>query len=179
MPTAIHLATASDADIVAALLRATDLHYWGSAPPTSAYQAVASSILDPAGDCELALATVDGQAVGFATFAVLYPAPALGGLLFMKDLFILAAFRGHGIGHELMRFLASIARTRGCSRFDWTTETDNPDAMAFYKRLGARLIQEKVYYRLEGEALQQLGLDGSGSKRSGTATPRPTPLAYS
>ncbi|HYY81122.1 MAG TPA: GNAT family N-acetyltransferase [Actinomycetes bacterium] len=157
MPTAIRLATAADGAAVASLLRATDLHYWGSAPPESAYRGVASRLLDPSGDCELALAAADGQPAGFATFAVVYPAPALGGLLYLKDLFVLAAFRGHGIGQELMRFLARQARARGCSRMDWTTETDNPRAMAFYQRLGARPVQGKVYYRLEGQDLQRLG----------------------
>jgi ribosomal protein S18 acetylase RimI-like enzyme len=45
---------------------------------------------------------------------------------------------------------------RGCVRFDWSAETDNPDALAFYDRLGAKRVAEKIYYRLEGEGLQQL-----------------------
>ena len=87
---------------------------------------------------------------------MLYPAPGPAGQLFMKDIFTLAEARGRGIGQALMAFLAKLAIPRGCSRFDWTAETDNPDAVDFYDRLGARRVAEKVYYRFEGEALKEL-----------------------
>ena len=106
--------------------------------------------------CEIALAEIDGKAVGLATFAILYPAPGPSGQLFMKDLFTLAAARGRGVGHALMTFLACLALERGCTRFDWTAETDNPEALAFYDRLGARRVEEKVYFRFDGEALKAL-----------------------
>jgi ribosomal protein S18 acetylase RimI-like enzyme len=73
----------------------------------------------------------------------------------MKDLFTLAEARGRGVGRTLMAFLARQAMERGCVRFDWTAETDNPEALAFYDRLGARRVAEKVYYRFEGETLRQ------------------------
>jgi ribosomal protein S18 acetylase RimI-like enzyme len=41
-------------------------------------------------------------------------------------------------------------------RFDWTAETDNPEALHFYDGLGARRVAEKVYYRCEGETLHRL-----------------------
>jgi ribosomal protein S18 acetylase RimI-like enzyme len=55
-----------------------------------------------------------------------------------------------------MAFLARLALERGCGRFDWTAETDNPETLAFYDRLGARRVEEKVYYRFDGEALNAL-----------------------
>jgi len=60
-----------------------------------------------------------------------------------------------------MRFLARLAVERGCVRFDWTAETDNPDALGFYDRLGARRVADKVYYRFDGEALQRLATSDS------------------
>ena len=86
---------------------------------------------------------------------MLYPAPGPGGQLFMKDLFTLAGSRGQGVGRALMGFVARLAARRGCVRFDWTAETDNPEALAFYDRLGAGRVAEKVYYRFDGETLQQ------------------------
>ena len=78
--------------------------------------------------CEIALAEIEGKAVGLATFAILYPAPGPSGQLLMKDLFTLATARGRGVGHALMTFLACLALERGCTRFDWTAETDNSEA---------------------------------------------------
>jgi hypothetical protein len=45
---------------------------------------------------------------------------------------------------------------RGCTRFDWTAETGNSEALTFYDRLGARRVEEKVYFRFDGEALKAL-----------------------
>jgi ribosomal protein S18 acetylase RimI-like enzyme len=154
----IRLSGAGDEAILAALFHAVDLHYWGAAAPSRAAMAehVRRNILG-ARSCEIAVAELDGKPAGLATFAVLYPAPGPAGQLFMKDLFILAEARGRGVGQALTAFLASLAIERGCARFDWTAETDNPEALAFYDRLGALRVTEKVYYRFEGEALTALG----------------------
>ena len=52
-----------------------------------------------------------------------------------------------------MGHLARLALKRGCSRLDWTAETDNPDAIAYYERLGVPRLEEKVYFRLDGVRL--------------------------
>lgn len=161
-PPSVSLATEADLDRVAGLFRAIDLHYKGRAEPVEAYKGMTASALDPRGDCEVAVAAMDGRPLGIATFAVVYPGPPLAGLLHMKELFVLAPFRGLGIGRALVSYLAGIARERGCRRMAWTTERDNPRAMSFYEELGARVVPDKVYYRLEGEALERLG----GSRRA-------------
>ena len=156
----IRLAGPGDAAALAELFYAVDRHYWGAAAPTPAAMAehVRQRVLG-ATSCEIALAEIDGQAVGLATFAILYPAPGPSGQLFMKDLFTLAAARGRGVGHALMAFLARLALERGCGRVDRTAETDNPEALAFYDRLGARRVEEKVYFRVDGEALKALAAE--------------------
>jgi len=152
----VRLATRADRELLVDLFHAIDVHYWGAAAPSRAAMArhVAEAVL-AFRSCEIALAERAGRAVGLATFAVLYPAPGLGGQLFMKDLFALAEARGEGVGRALMGFLARLAVERGCVRFDWTAERDNPEALRFYDRLGAGRVAEKVYYRFEGETLQQ------------------------
>jgi hypothetical protein len=54
-----------------------------------------------------------------------------------------------------MGVLARLAVERGCVRFDWNAQTDSPEALAFYGRLGARRVAEKVYHRHKGETLRQ------------------------
>jgi GNAT superfamily N-acetyltransferase len=160
------LAGASDEAALAALFHAVDLHYWGAAAPSREAMAehVRRNIL--AGrSCEIAIAELDGKPIGLATFAVLFPAPGPAGQLFMKDLFALAEARGRGVGQALMAFLAKLALERGCSRFDWTAETDNREALAFYDRLGARRVEEKIYYRFEADALKELADRGGGGRK--------------
>jgi len=155
----VRLAAPADREQLVALFHAMEVHYWGAAAPSQAAMArhVDEAVL-AFRSCEIALAERAGRAVGLATFAVLYPAPGLGGQLFMKDLFALAEARGQGVGRALMRFLASLAVERGCVRFDWTAETDNPKALSFYDRLGAGRVAEKVYYRFEGDSLRRLAV---------------------
>ena len=156
----VRLATPADREQIVSLFHALDVHYSGGAAPSRAAMArhVDASVLTFR-SCEIARAEEEGRAVGLATFAVLFPAPGLGGQLFMKDLFALAEARGRGVGRTLMRFLARLAIDRGCVRFDWTAEADNPKALSFYDRLGAARVAEKVYYRFDGEALRQLAAE--------------------
>jgi GNAT superfamily N-acetyltransferase len=95
----------------------------------------------------------NGTLVGFATFTLMFPAPKCSGQAYMKDLFTSAAVRGQGVGRSLMQFIAAFAIEHGCTRFDWTAETTNPTAAEFYLSLGASLIEEKQYFRLDHQSL--------------------------
>lgn len=107
----------------------------------------------------------EGKLVGFATFSLLFPAPRCSGQAFMKELFISETARGNGIGRALIQFIATFALEHGCSRLDWTAEKSNPKAGDFYLSLGASLIEEKQYFRLEDNDLKaftgSLGTDRS------------------
>ena len=155
-------ASKADAAAVGELFYRCDLHYWGDKAPSAEAMAahVRDHVLADGAQVEIVLAEQAGQALGFASFAILYPAPDLGGMLYLKDLFTLEAARGKGIGLRLMRFVARIALERGCVRFDWTAEDVNPRAMAFYDRIGAKRVTDKVYYRFDGEALARFADEG-------------------
>lgn len=96
----------------------------------------------------------NGVLVGFSTFSLMFPAPLCSGQAFMKELFTSGVARGQGVGKSLIRFIAHFALKHGCSRLDWTTEKSNHKAGAFYLSLGAALIEEKQYFRLEGKDLE-------------------------
>jgi len=99
-----------------------------------------------------------GTLVGFATFTLMFPAPKCSGQAYMKDLFTSADVRGQGVAKSLMQFIAAFAIEHGCTRFDWTAETTNPKAAGFYLSLGASLIEEKQYFRLDHERLQTFAM---------------------
>lgn len=158
MSITVRFTGADDRETVAMLLHRVDQHYWGERAPTleEMRRHVRGAVMSPESQCQVVIAEQGQAAVGLATFAIVYPAYRLAGHLHMKDLFTVDEARGLGVGEALMRFLARHAVDRGCSRFDWTTERGNPGAMAFYDRMGARRVEEKVYYRLEGAALSRL-----------------------
>ncbi|MEM9048019.1 MAG: GNAT family N-acetyltransferase [Pseudomonadota bacterium] len=147
-------AGSGDAAALATLLTEANRHYWGdTAGAESDAQATAAALLGGGSGCQTLLAWRGDQPCGFATYTLLHPAPSARGTLFMKDLFIAATARNAGLGRAFMRHLAGLAAAQGCTRFDWTAESDNPRAIDFYRALGAETVTEKVYFRLTGAAL--------------------------
>lgn len=152
----IRPATLEDREAAEILMLACERHYWGARPGDTTLAAeMAEALLSGISGCRLVLAFLPAPVgpAGFATYTLLHPAPTATGTLFLKDLFVRDAARGHGLGERMLRHLAQIAAERNCHRFDWTAEDDNPRALAFYDRLGAERVREKVYYRLTGEAI--------------------------
>jgi ribosomal protein S18 acetylase RimI-like enzyme len=72
------------------------------------------------------------------------------------------------VGRALLGFLARYALAHGCSRFDWTAETTNPEAVRFYDQFGVPRVPEKAHNRLSGEPLRALAATGP---KASTETP--------
>lgn len=76
--------------------------------------------------------------------------------LYLEDLFVLPAHRGHGYGKALLQRLAAIAVERNCGRFEWICLDWNEPSIRFYKSLGATPQDEWTIYRVAGDALTRL-----------------------
>ena len=61
-----------------------------------------------------------------------------------------------GVGRRLLAHLASLAVARGCGRLEWQVLDWNEPAIGFYRKLGARPLDEWTVYRLTGDALTAL-----------------------
>jgi GNAT superfamily N-acetyltransferase len=102
------------------------------------------------GDPPLARALVawDGEApAGFAAYSFLWPAVGLTASLYLKELYVAEAYRRTGVGRLLMDGLYGVARRRGLSRIEWTTDRSSEDAQAFYESLGAEPLTSKIFHR--------------------------------
>ena len=152
----IRHATAADRDALAELFHDMDRHYWGDeAPSAEDWRRFLDAVVLPASkSCEIVVAEEDGLLLGLATFAIVYPGSQLTGQLFLKEIFTRAEARSRGIGRQVMAYVAGQALTRGCARVDWVAEDTR--AMSFYGALGARTLEKRVYFRLDGEALTAL-----------------------
>jgi GNAT superfamily N-acetyltransferase len=98
-----------------------------------------------------------GFAVWFHTYSTFLARPGL----YLEDLFVRPAFRGRGIGRQLLRHLASVAVARGCGRMEWSVLDWNQPAIGFYERLGARRMEQWHLYRLTGDRLAALAAEGA------------------
>jgi GNAT superfamily N-acetyltransferase len=135
---------------IADLLGELDLFYGDTPQGTGderAAQVRAVLLGDP--PAARALLAWDGPALaGFASWSLLWPAAGLTTSLYLKELYVADAYRRGGTGRLLMDGLYRIAAERGCSRVEWTTDTDNAGAVAFYEGTGAKPLASKVFYRV-------------------------------
>jgi GNAT superfamily N-acetyltransferase len=105
------------------------------------------------------IAELDGTPVGFAFYFLAYSTWKGQPTLYLEDLFVRPAARGHGAGKALMRELAREAARLGCARFVWQVLDWNEPALRFYESIGAQVVHEWLTCRLEGEALRTLAED--------------------
>jgi ribosomal protein S18 acetylase RimI-like enzyme len=146
----VRFATSEDVPPLGRLM-AEALAYYGMPIPDDV--AIERALAEQLPKVEILLAVGEDGLLGFASFSTLFPGLGLEPQIYMKDLYIAAPARRRGVARVLMRTLARIARARGCVRIDWTTERDNLQAQAAYKALGAAILDEKIYYRLDAKAI--------------------------
>ena len=150
----IRFAGPEDGEALAAMIDAQDRFRNSQRPAGEARAAVEGWLRDGAGGSRFLLALAADQPLGFASFAVLYPGRALSGVLFLKDVFVVAEHRSQGIGEGIMRFLAQFCAAQGIERIDWLVKSAR--SQLFYERLGATLQTRKRPMRLDGQALTDL-----------------------
>jgi len=70
----------------------------------------------------------------------------------LEDLYVVPAWRRHGVGRALMDALARVADARGCRRLQWFVLRGNASAIRFYESIGARVAGDWVILHLDRPA---------------------------
>lgn len=105
---------------------------------------------------EAVLASSEGIDVGYAIYAPVFWTSDCRIALFLKEIFVLDRWRNRGVGRDLMRCLARIARQRDWPRIVWTVDRRNRPALRFYRGIaGAREVNKDVYV-IGSESLRRL-----------------------
>jgi GNAT superfamily N-acetyltransferase len=117
---------------------------------------LAAALFGPAPVASCHVAEVDGAVVGFALWYVSFSTWQGRPGLWLEDLFVRPAARGHGLGKQLLQALAQVCVERGYGRFEWWVLDWNVDAQGFYRSLGARPEDDWTVWRVDGEQLQSL-----------------------
>jgi len=107
------------------------------------------------------IAEWDGAPAGFALWFPNYSSFRGRHGLYLEDLFVRPQFRRRGIGSALFRHLARRCAVEGWTRFEWAVLDWNAPSIAFYKSLGANLLDDWTICRLTGDALARLGASES------------------
>ena len=108
-----------------------------------------------------------GNVIGFAAVVFLHslvkPEPEKCAQCLIKELFVSETQRSQGVGHALMAWVARYAAAKGCSRVDWNLKVINSHGIAFYERLGAERIGDRLSYRLSAAGIANLSNTDGGS----------------
>ena len=102
---------------------------------------------------EVLIAYLGKEPAGFALFFHNYSTWLGKRGIYLEDLFVRPSARKHGVGFALLQAIARVALERDCGRLDWSVLTWNELAISFYKRIGAKHMDDWTTFRLTGDAL--------------------------
>jgi len=105
---------------------------------------------------EVLIGEIDGTPNGFALFFHNFSTFEGKPGVYLEDLFVRPEARGSGLGKALLSALAQIAIERDCARLEWSVLNWNDPAIQFYKKLGAKAMDEWTVFRVDGDALNTL-----------------------
>lgn len=157
MTISIRPATAADLPLIAQLIR--DLAEYERLAHEVRFddEVLRTKLFGPRPYAEVVIGEIDGQAQGFALFFHNFSTFEGRPGIYLEDLFVRPEARGSGLGKALLSHLAALAVERDCARLEWSVLDWNEPAIGFYKKLGARLMDEWTVMRVDGDALAQLG----------------------
>jgi GNAT superfamily N-acetyltransferase len=102
------------------------------------------------------LAEWNGEVAGFAVWFVNFSTFSGRSGIYLEDLFVRPALRGKGIGKALLSHLAKECVANNWSRLQWAVLDWNAPSIAFYKSLGAVMLDEWTICKVAGPALAAL-----------------------
>ena len=108
----------------------------------------------PRAFCELA--EWDGAVVGFSLWFYNFSTFRGRHGIYLEDLFVRPDFRGKGLGKALIVSLARRCVAENLARFEWSVLDWNAPSIAFYKALGATMLDDWTGCRVTGDALAAL-----------------------
>jgi GNAT superfamily N-acetyltransferase len=90
------------------------------------------------------LVALDGEKIiGFATYFFAYYSWT-GKALYLDDLYVLEAHRGHQTGTRLFDAIIGLARQENCVKVKWQVSNWNKNAIEFYKKKGAVIDEVEI-----------------------------------
>ncbi len=105
---------------------------------------------------EVIIGEYQGAPVGFALFFHNYSTFLGQAGIYLEDLFVDPEMRGKGFGKKLLSHLAKLAVERDCGRLEWSCLDWNEPSICFYKKLGAKPLEDWTIFRATGDTLREM-----------------------
>lgn len=90
---------------------------------------------------------IAGQAIFFKNFSTFLGKPGI----YLEDLYVKPEMRGKGIGRALLDKIILLAKERNYGRVEWSVLDWNTSAIEFYKKIGARPMEDWTVFRLNSD----------------------------
>ena len=100
------------------------------------------------------ICSMDAKPIGFAVYFYNYSTWKGKNGLYLEDIYITPDYRSKGAGRKILKYLAKIAVSKDCGRFELSVLDWNESAIKFYESIGAKPQSEWIVYRLAGDALR-------------------------
>lgn len=161
MSLVLRAAAPADAALIFALVRELAEYEKLAGEVAATEQQIAAALFgsEPRLFCEIA--EWSGEPAGFAVWFLNFSTFRGRHGIYLEDLFVRPPFRKRGIGKALMARLAKRCVEEGYARFEWAVLNWNAPSIAFYKSIGAQVMDEWKICRLSGEALQAFAGEGA------------------
>jgi GNAT superfamily N-acetyltransferase len=147
-------AQASDVPVILEMIKALAEYEQLTHEVVATEDDLRQSLFGPRPAGEVVLAYAGDTPIGFALFFHNFSTFLGRHGLYLEDLFVVPEWRGKGIGKQLLAHIASIAESRKCGRMEWAVLDWNESAIAFYRRMGAHVLDEWRLCRLTGHELR-------------------------
>ncbi len=141
MPVKVSIATADDAEELAAALERLVAQLSRSNPPPTRQQ-VDELLASPA-ISQFVARDEDGSIVGVSTLAV-FRIPT-GRRAWIEDVIVESTLNGRGIGRQLTETMLAHAREQGCVTVDLTSRPSREAANHLYQKVGFERRETNVY----------------------------------
>ena len=152
----IRPATVADVPIILELIRALAEYERAPNDVVATEEILKETLFGKKPAAEVLLLFENKTAVGFAVFFHNFSTWIGRPGLYLEDLFVRPEHRGKGYGRALLMELAKIARERSCGRMEWAVLDWNEPAIQFYRKLGAKPLDEWTVFRLTRDGIAKL-----------------------
>ena len=163
MSLTIRAARPGDGALIFALVRELADYEKLSEEVDASEEAIAAALFSPEPRLFCDIAEWNGEAAGFSTWFLNFSTFRGRHGIYVEDIFVRTSFRGRGIGKALMARLARRCVDEGYARFEWAVLDWNAPSIAFYKSIGAQVLDEWRICRLSGAALESFARRGAAA----------------
>ncbi len=152
----IRFATPEDVPAIMELIKALAAYENLADAVTGDAETLKSHLFNEPAYAEVLVSQWQDKIVGFALFFSNYSTFLTQPGIYLEDLFVLPEYRRQGIGTSLLKAVAQIAMERGAGRLEWSVLDWNQPAIAFYEKIGAKILPDWRICRVTSEKIPQL-----------------------